>query len=63
MRKSTTAPVALVEYYELYQLALSYEGKSAKTIVVYFSNLNRFLRYLQGSPRAHSSSPSFARGR
>jgi hypothetical protein len=47
MRKSATAPVALAEYYKLYQLALSYEGKSPKTIVVYFSNLNRFLRYLQ----------------
>jgi hypothetical protein len=44
MRKSTTAPVALAEYYKLYQLALSYEGKSPKTIVVYFSNMNRFLR-------------------
>jgi site-specific recombinase XerD len=47
MRKGATAPVALAEYYKLYQLALSYEGKSPKTIVVYFSNMNRFLRYLQ----------------
>jgi hypothetical protein len=31
MRKNTTAPVALAEYYKLYQLALSYEGKSPKS--------------------------------
>jgi len=40
-------PVALSEYYKLYELALSYEGKSPKTLIVYFSNMNRFLRFLR----------------
>ncbi len=40
-------PVALSEYYKLYELALSYEGKSPKTLIVYFSDLNRFLRFMK----------------
>jgi len=39
--------VALSEYYKLYELALSYEGKSPKTLIVYFSDMNRFLRFLK----------------
>ena len=45
MAKDTTA---LAAYFDLYRLALSYEGKSPKTLETYFSNLNRFAKHLEG---------------
>ncbi len=38
----------LAAYFDLYRLALSYEGKSPRTLAIYFSNLNRFAKHLEG---------------
>ncbi len=43
MAKDTTS---LAAYFDLYRLALSYEGKSPKTVATYFANLNQFARHL-----------------
>jgi len=37
----------LREYFALYELALSYEGKSPKTIATYLSNLKRFANHME----------------
>ena len=38
--------VQLREYVKLYELALSYEGKTPSTLRIYLGNLARFCRYL-----------------
>ena len=38
--------VSLNEYLHLYELGLAYEGKTAKTLSVYLSNLRRFTSFL-----------------
>jgi hypothetical protein len=40
--------VSLRQYFNLYELALSYEGKTPKTLDIYLRNLNRFERHLAG---------------
>ena len=37
----------LTAYFDLYRLALSYEGKSPKAVATYFANLNQFARHLE----------------
>jgi site-specific recombinase XerD len=37
----------LSAYFDLYQLALSYEGKSPKTLATYLANLHQFARHLE----------------
>jgi hypothetical protein len=39
--------VLLSEYVKLYELALSYEGKTPATLSIYMSNLRRFCRHLE----------------
>ena len=39
--------VLLGEYVKLYELALSYEGKTPATLSIYMSNLRRFCRYME----------------
>ena len=49
MRKNTTAPVALTQYYKLYLLYLlarRYEGKSPRPSSSIFSSVKRFLCFL-----------------
>jgi site-specific recombinase XerD len=38
--------VSLSQYFKLYELALSYEGKTPKTLDIYLRNLERFERHL-----------------
>jgi len=40
-------PLPLSQYFQLYELAIAYEGKSQKTQTIYLSNLNPFLHFLQ----------------
>ena len=37
----------LSAYFDLYKLALSYEGKSPKTLATYLANLHQFARHLE----------------
>ena len=50
---------SLSQYFKLYELALSYEGKTPKTLDIYLSNLNRFERHLAQELRHEPSLVDF----